>query len=59
MEQQKQLLELLDKATTVSLNKVKVKVSIAQWLTIKLGDTFRFVIFHNERHIKQMERILA
>lgn len=59
LEQQIQLLELLQKANTVSLNKVKVKVSIAQWLTIKLGDTFRFVIFHNERHIKQMERILA
>ena len=58
LEQQTQLLELLQKANNVSLNKVKVKVSIAQWLTIKLGDTFRFVIFHNERHIKQMERIL-
>ncbi|MFC4872581.1 DinB family protein [Negadavirga shengliensis] len=57
IDQQLQLINLLDRSRKVSLNKVKIGISIAKWLKLKLGDTFRFIINHNIRHIKQVERI--
>ena len=57
--QQLKFIELLDKSRNIDLNKIKVKISISKWIKLKLGDIFRFVINHNSRHIKQIERILA
>ena len=58
-DQQLKIIALLDQSRKVDLNKVKVKISISQWIKLKLGDTFRFVINHNSRHIQQIEGILA
>lgn len=57
--QQNKLLELLQMSEKVNLNKLKTGISITKWIRIKLGDTFRFVIYHNQRHILQAERILT
>jgi hypothetical protein len=59
LDQQKQLLELLTKAQSVDLNKVKTSISISRWIKLRLGDTLRVVIYHNQRHMKQAGRILA
>jgi hypothetical protein len=59
LDQQKKMLELLDRARGVSLNKTKTGISISPLIKFKLGDTFRFVIYHNERHIVQADKILA
>ena len=48
-----QLLQLLDKAATINLNKVKTSISITPLIKLKLGDTLRVVIYHNERHLQQ------
>ena len=53
LHQQKQLLDLLEKARNVSLGKTKTGISISPWITLKLGDTFRVVIYHNQRHMEQ------
>lgn len=55
---QKQLLDLLDKARKVDLSKVKTSISISKWIKLRLGDTFRVVIYHNQRHIKQADKVL-
>jgi hypothetical protein len=57
IDQQQNLIELLNRSRNVNLNKVKVAISISKWIKLKLGDTFRFVINHNIRHIKQIEKI--
>ncbi len=57
--QQNKLLELLAASNKVNLNKLKTGISISKWIRIKLGDTFRFVIYHNQRHILQAERVLT
>ncbi len=57
-KQQKRMLELLDMSQNVNLNKVKTGISITQLIRLKLGDTFRFVIYHNLRHFVQIENIL-
>ena len=58
INQQIKTIELLNMCKTVSLNKNKVKITLTKWIKLKLGDTFRFVINHNVRHIKQIENIL-
>ena len=55
INQQIKIIDLLNKSKGVSLNKNKVKITLTKWIKLKLGDTFRFVINHNVRHIKQIE----
>lgn len=57
IQQQHQLIDLLNEAKRVNLDKTKTAISISKWIKLKLGDTFRVVIYHNERHIKQAERV--
>lgn len=56
--QQQKLQNLLEKAKSISLNKTKTSVSITKLIKLKLGDTFRVVIYHNQRHIKQALKTL-
>lgn len=56
--QQKQMIDLLNEAKNIDLNKVKTSISISNLIKLKLGDTFRFVIYHNLRHIRQAKRNL-
>ena len=57
INQQIKLLDLLNKSRTVSLNKEKTPITLTRLIKLKLGDTFRFVINHNIRHLKQIENI--
>ena len=58
LDQQHRLLELLEEAHEVSLIKTRVPTSISRWLTLKLGDAFRVLIYHNQRHIKQAKNAI-
>ncbi|MDR6920226.1 MULTISPECIES: DinB family protein [Chryseobacterium] len=58
IRQQYQLLDLLEKAKNIDLNRTKTSISISKWIKLKLGDTFRFVINHNLRHLVQAENVL-
>ena len=59
IDQQEKLLALLNTAKKFDLNAVKVGISIAPIIKLKLGDVFRFMIAHQVRHILQAERALA
>jgi hypothetical protein len=48
---------LLIKSETTDLTKVKTSISLTNFIRLRLGDTLRFVVYHNERHIEQAERI--
>jgi hypothetical protein len=58
IEQQEQLLQLIEQARTVNLASIRIPISLTKWIRLKLGDTFLFVVAHNERHIRQAERAL-
>lgn len=58
IKQQQQLLDLLEKARHINLEKTKTSISISKLITLKLGDTFRFLVYHNARHIAQAERVI-
>lgn len=57
INQQMKMLDLLNKARKVSLNKTKIKTSFSALIKLKLGDAFQFVVNHNKRHLEQIERI--
>ncbi len=59
IDQQEKLLQLLTLAADVNLNRVRIPISIAPWLLLKLGDTFLFLTAHIERHLLQAERAIA
>lgn len=56
IKHQKELLELLELAKDKDLTKVKTAITLPL-LKFRLGDTLRFVIYHNERHIAQAKKI--
>lgn len=58
IRQQQQIIELLDKSKNINLDKTKTAISISKLIKLKLGDTYRVLIFHNQRHIKQAENVL-
>ncbi|MES2477891.1 MAG: DinB family protein [Bacteroidota bacterium] len=58
LKQQELLKKLLEQSKTKDLTKLKTPISISKWIKLRLGDTFRFVIYHNQRHIAQAERLL-
>jgi DinB superfamily len=57
LHQQMVLLQLLEKAKQTDINKLRIPISIAKFITIKLGDTFRFFIAHEQRHMVQVKNI--
>ena len=58
LSQQYEILNLLDKSRKVNLNKTKTGITISSWIKLKLGDTFRVVIYHNDRHLLQVQNVL-
>lgn len=59
IEQQEQLIQLLEQAKQIDLRKAKTPISISRFIKLPVGDTFRFLIAHNYRHILQAKRALA
>jgi uncharacterized damage-inducible protein DinB len=55
---QHNLLNLLEIAKTVNLGYVRIPTSLSKFITLKLGDTFRFFIAHEQRHFVQIHNIL-
>ncbi len=55
---QQKLLALLAVAATKDINKIKVGVSLTKLLKLKLGDVFRFIVAHNNRHYLQIQNTL-
>lgn len=59
LAQQRQLLSLLRRAEHVSLSQPKIPISIARFITIKLGDALRFLVAHEQRHLLQAQKAVG
>lgn len=55
--QLEEMLGHLESAKSIDLTRTKTSISISNWIKLRLGDTFRVVIYHNERHMAQISRI--
>ena len=58
ISQQEKILNLLDQSREIDLNKTKTAISISKLIKLKIGDTFRVVIYHNERHLVQANKMV-
>lgn len=58
IDHQETLLKLLDQAAAVNIGRLRVPISIAPWIRLKLGDTFAFLIAHEQRHAVQLMRAI-
>ncbi|OIN55589.1 DinB family protein [Arsenicibacter rosenii] len=54
--QLEELLRLIRKAGTADLQRIRIPVSVAPFLTMNGGDTLHFLAVHNQRHIDQALR---
>ena len=59
VKQQELMLQYLKDASAVDLNSIRIPVSIAKLVRLKVGDVFQFMIAHNERHLEQARRSLS
>ncbi|HET6994414.1 MAG TPA: DinB family protein [Chitinophagaceae bacterium] len=58
LEQQYILLNLLQDATKKDIGNIRTPVSISRFIRLKTGDTFRFLIAHEQRHFVQIDNTL-
>jgi len=58
LAQEKQLLQLMQQSRKTDLTRLKIPISIAPFIKIRLGDTFRFLIAHHQRHFVQIANTL-
>jgi hypothetical protein len=57
--QQQTLLELLEKAKTKNIGRIRTPISLSRLIKLKLGDTFRFLVAHEQRHFIQISNTMA
>lgn len=55
---QDKLLQLLERAKDKDLAKIRIPISISKLIKLRLGDTFRFLIAHEQRHMVQARNVL-
>ena len=55
LEQQTRLRSLLQQSLLVDLNTTRTKTTLSPLITLRLGDTLRFMVYHIERHVHQAE----
>ncbi len=50
-------LRLIERSRDYDLNRVKINTALGPLVKLRLGDTFRFIISHAQRHLIQLKRI--
>lgn len=55
---QHEILNLLKISRTANLGRIRVPITLSRFIRLKLGDTLRFLIAHEQRHFQQIDRVL-
>lgn len=58
LTQQHELLQLLEDAKGKNIGRIRTPISISKLIKLKTGDTFRFLIAHEQRHFVQINGVL-
>ena len=58
LQQQQDILKLLEASAQKNIGRIRVPITITKLIRLKLGDIFRFVIAHNQRHFIQCENTI-
>ncbi len=57
LEYQEEMLGFVAASRAVDLSRVRIPIAIFKIIKFRLGDMLRFVIYHNERHIVQAQKV--
>jgi hypothetical protein len=57
-KKQIELIDIIEKAKEVNIQRVKIPISISKFVRLKLGDALLFVVYHNERHLQQIKNLI-
>ncbi|MDQ8006700.1 MAG: DinB family protein [Pedobacter sp.] len=57
INQQERMLKCLKAFETVDVSRTRIRISIAKFIKLNLGDLLSFLVMHNERHMVQIKRI--
>jgi hypothetical protein len=58
LKQEQLLLDLLERAKRVNIARIRIPISLSRLVKLKLGDTFRFLVAHHQRHFVQVNNTL-
>lgn len=50
--------DILHHASTKNLQKIKIPISFANFLHLRLGDNLRYLVAHSERHMLQAQKVM-
>lgn len=53
LQQEQQLLALLEKAKHANIDRIRIPITLTSLVKLKLGDVFRFMVAHHQRHFIQ------
>jgi hypothetical protein len=56
IHQQELLLSYIQQSRQVDMNTIRIPISIASYIRLKLGDVLQFIVAHDERHLQQALR---
>ena len=59
LDQQQHLLGLLEQAKQKNIGSIRTPISISRFIKLKVGDTFRFLIAHEQRHFVQIANTIS
>ncbi|HTE25916.1 DinB family protein [Flavitalea sp.] len=58
LQQQQDMLNLLEASAQKNIGRIRIPITITKFIRLKLGDIFRFLIAHNQRHFIQCENTI-
>ncbi|MBC7652128.1 MAG: DinB family protein [Deinococcales bacterium] len=58
IKNQERFKQILLQSQALDLTNIKISISLTKIIKLRLGDTLRFVTYHNTRHIQQAEKVL-
>lgn len=58
LQQKQKLIQLLELAKDKNLNALRIPITISKFIRLRIGDVFRFLIAHEQRHMIQARNTL-
>jgi hypothetical protein len=58
LSQQDRLIQLMELSKTRDLNSIRIPITVSKMIKLKLGDVFRFLVAHEQRHMIQARNTL-
>ena len=56
-EVHEEMISLINQSRKVNIDKIKVATALGSWVKLRLGEAYRFILAHTQRHIVQLKRI--